>query len=63
MMLLPTSIEELSKIWATINQPYRFRSRYEVSLVEIAPDSAAAGRRRNSADHGRRRHHIRCAAT
>lgn len=37
MMLLPTSIEELSKIWATINQPYRLSVAYEVSLVEIAP--------------------------
>jgi Pvc16 N-terminal domain len=37
MMLLPTSIEELSKIWATINQPYRLSVAYEVSVVEIAP--------------------------
>jgi len=37
MMLLPTSIEELSKIWATINQPYRLSVAYEVSLVQIAP--------------------------
>jgi Pvc16 N-terminal domain len=37
MMLLPTSIDELSKIWATINQPYRLSVAYEVSLVEIAP--------------------------
>lgn len=37
MMLLPTSIEELSKIWATINQPYRLSVAYEVSLVEITP--------------------------
>lgn len=37
MMLLPTSIEELSKIWATINQPYRLSVAYELSLVEIVP--------------------------
>lgn len=37
MLLLPTSIEELSKIWATINQPYRLSVAYEVSLVEISP--------------------------
>ena len=35
--LVPTNIEELSKIWATINQPYRLSVAYEVSLVEIAP--------------------------
>lgn len=32
-----TSIEELSKIWATINQPYRLSVAYEVSLVELTP--------------------------
>lgn len=37
VMLLPTSIDELSKIWATINQPYRLSVAYEVSLVEIVP--------------------------
>lgn len=37
MMLLPTSVEELSKIWATINQPYRLSVAYEVSLVQITP--------------------------
>ncbi len=35
--LLPTSIDELSKIWATINKPYRLSVAYEVSLVEITP--------------------------
>jgi uncharacterized protein DUF4255 len=35
--LMPTSVEELSKIWATINQPYRLSVAYEVSLVELAP--------------------------
>ncbi len=35
--LLPTSLEELSKIWATINQPYRLSVAYEVSLVELTP--------------------------
>src|SRR5271154_3783271 len=37
VMLLPTTVDELSKIWATINQPYRLSIAYEVSLVEIAP--------------------------
>lgn len=35
--LATTSIEELSKIWATINQPYRLSVAYEVSLVELTP--------------------------
>jgi hypothetical protein len=35
--LLPTGLEELSKIWATINQPYRLSVAYEVSLVELTP--------------------------
>jgi hypothetical protein len=35
--LLPTSVDELSKIWATINQPYRLSVAYEVSLVQITP--------------------------
>jgi len=35
--LMPTSVEELSKIWATINQPYRLSVAYEVSLVELTP--------------------------
>src|SRR5215813_12928256 len=37
VMLSPAGIEELSKIWATINQPYRLSVAYEISLVEIAP--------------------------
>src|SRR5258708_17097713 len=36
--LLHTSLDELSKIWATINQPYRLSVAYEVSLVELSPD-------------------------
>ena len=35
--LTTTSLEELSKIWATINQPYRLSVAYEVSLVELTP--------------------------
>jgi Pvc16 N-terminal domain len=31
-------IEELSKLWATINQPYRLSVAYEISLVELLPD-------------------------
>ncbi|HVN06231.1 MAG TPA: Pvc16 family protein [Bryobacteraceae bacterium] len=38
--LLPTTLDELSKIWATINQPYRLSVAYEVSLVEIVPTAA-----------------------
>jgi hypothetical protein len=37
IMLSPAGIEEISKIWATINQPYRLSVAYEVSLVEITP--------------------------
>jgi hypothetical protein len=37
IMLSPAGIEELSKIWATINQPYRLSVAYEISLVEITP--------------------------
>jgi hypothetical protein len=35
--LATTSLEELSKIWATINQPYRLSVAYDVSLVELTP--------------------------
>jgi hypothetical protein len=35
--LAATSLEELSKIWATINQPYRLSVAYDVSLVELTP--------------------------
>lgn len=35
--LSPISMEELSKIWSTINKPYRLSVIYEVSLVQIAP--------------------------
>ena len=35
--LAVTSLEELSKIWATINQPYRLSVAYEVSLIELVP--------------------------
>jgi len=35
--LATTSLDELSKIWATINQPYRLSVAYEVSLVELTP--------------------------
>jgi hypothetical protein len=38
--LMPTNLDELSKIWATINQPYRLSVAYEVSLVEITPSAA-----------------------
>jgi hypothetical protein len=35
--LVPTTVDELSKIWATINQPYRLSVAYEVSLVQLTP--------------------------
>jgi hypothetical protein len=38
--LMTTSLDELSKIWATINQPYRLSVAYDVSLVELTPDTA-----------------------
>jgi hypothetical protein len=37
IMLSAVGLEELSKIWATINQPYRLSVAYEVSLVQITP--------------------------
>lgn len=37
--LAVTSLEELSKIWSTINQPYRLSVAYEVSLIELAATS------------------------
>jgi hypothetical protein len=39
--LMTTSLDELSKIWATINQPYRLSVAYDVSLVELTPDVVA----------------------
>src|SRR6185437_8212502 len=35
--LASTTLEELSKIWATINQPYRLSVAYEVALIELTP--------------------------
>lgn len=35
--LATTTLEELSKIWATINQPYRLSVAYHVSLVQLTP--------------------------
>jgi hypothetical protein len=37
VMLLPTSMEEFSKIWTGLNKPYRLSVAYEVSLAEIRP--------------------------
>jgi hypothetical protein len=37
VMLMPVGLDELSKIWSTINQPYRLSVAYEVSLVELTP--------------------------
>jgi len=36
-ILAPVGLEELSKIWATINQPYRLSVAYEASVVELTP--------------------------
>jgi hypothetical protein len=44
IMLSPAGIEDLSKIWATINQPYRLSVAYEISLVEITPTTLASER-------------------
>ena len=35
--LAPTNLEDLSKIWAAINQPYRLSVAYDVSLVQLTP--------------------------
>jgi hypothetical protein len=35
--LMSIGTEELSRIWATINQPYRLSVAYEVSLVQLTP--------------------------
>jgi hypothetical protein len=35
--LMTTNVDELAKIWATINQPYRLSVAYEVSLVQLTP--------------------------
>jgi Pvc16 N-terminal domain len=40
--LSAVGIEELSKIWATINKPYRLSVAYEASLVELLPDREPA---------------------
>ena len=37
IMMSPVGIEELSRIWAAINQPYRLSIAYEISLVQIMP--------------------------
>jgi hypothetical protein len=35
--LAATTVEDLARIWATINQPYRLSVAYEVSLLELRP--------------------------
>lgn len=35
--LLPIGLDELSKIWGAINQPYRLSAAYELSLAELTP--------------------------
>ena len=41
--LVPTDLDELSKIWSTINKPYRLSAVYEVSLVELTPTAPPPG--------------------
>ena len=41
--LMPTDLESLSKIWATINKPYRLSVAYEVALVELVPTDPLPG--------------------
>jgi len=41
--LAPVSLEDLSKIWATINKPYRLSVAYEVSIVELTPTAPPPG--------------------
>lgn len=38
IILSAVGIEDLSKIWATINQPYRLSVAYELSLIELPPE-------------------------
>ena len=40
--LAPTSVDELSKIWAVIGKPYRVSVAYEVELVQLVPDTIAS---------------------
>jgi hypothetical protein len=35
--LTPVGLDELSKIWSTMNKPYRLSVAYEVSVVELTP--------------------------
>ena len=44
--LSSVSVEDLSKIWATINKPYRLSVAYEVSLVELIYGCQTADRGR-----------------
>src|SRR2546421_350710 len=41
--LVPTTMEEFSKIWTGLSKAYRLSVVYDVSLVQIAPAAAAAG--------------------
>jgi hypothetical protein len=38
--LTPAGVEDLSKVWASIDKPYRLSVAYEVSLVELVPPAA-----------------------
>lgn len=44
--LIPIDVDELSKIWASLNKPYRLSVAYEVSLVQlmqVTPPPAGGG--------------------
>jgi hypothetical protein len=42
LSLVPTTMEELSKIWTGVSKAYRLSVAYDVSLVQIAPIAPAA---------------------
>lgn len=37
ILLAPVDLDQMSKIWSTLNQPYRLSVAYEISLVELTP--------------------------
>ncbi|HMQ34654.1 MAG TPA: DUF4255 domain-containing protein [Chloroflexaceae bacterium] len=41
VLLTPIGVDELSKIWSTLNKPYRLSVAYEVSLVQLVPEAPA----------------------
>jgi hypothetical protein len=41
VMLVPIEVEEINRLWGTINDPYRLSVQYEVSVVQIDPTGTA----------------------